>query len=197
MGQRLRPGVPSHDASATAGAIGAPTIARARAGDDDAIHALYVRYAGVVGRYVFTLLLDRDAADDVTQTTFLKLLTSLELYEERDATFEAWLLRIARNAAFDELRKRRGFLAYDEEQTSAPIRVDDHLVHAIRSVPGPERRILVLRHLVGLSTRETAEKLALSEQTVRDMEQRGRGFLRPLVGKPDSNPLRQRGARSR
>ena len=173
MGQRLRPGVPSHDASATAGGIGAPTIARARAGDDDAIHALYVRYAGVVGRYVFTLLLDRDAADDVTQTTFLKLLTSLELYEERDATFEAWLLRIARNAAFDELRKRRGFLAYDEEQTSAPIRVDDHLVHAIRSVPGPERRILVLRHLVGFD-RQDRLKSWHQQQTVRDMEQRGR-----------------------
>ena len=191
MGQSLRQDAGNREASAT---VVSATVERARAGDDNAIRALYVRYAGVVRCYVFRILRDRDAADDVTQTTFLKFLTNPRRYEQHDATFEAWLLRVARNAAYDELRKRRGVLDLDERQTPTPTRIDDQIVEALRGVPEPERRILVLRHLVGLSTRETGERLTMSDQTVRDLERRGQDSLGPLIDKSFSTPPYLRGA---
>ena len=188
MGRRL----PLVDAAADAAATDVTVtsaVARAREGDEQAMRWLYVRYAAAVRRCVHGLLRDADAADDVTQTTFLKLLTSLDLYEVRDATFEAWLLRVARNAAFDELRSRRGFATYDDGRASERETADDQLLEALQHVPGPERRVLVLRHFVGLTTREAAQELAVTERVVRDLECRGRDLLRPLLGRPTPSRL--------
>ena len=160
----------------------ASVVARARTGDPDAMRWLYARFAGVVRRYSASVLRDFDAAEDVTQTTFVRVLTNVEMYEPRGASFEAWLLAIARNAALDELRRRRPAVAMPDD-LAAPARgsVTDTLSEALEQLATPEAEVLLLRHLVGLSTREVADELDLSVRTVRDLEQRGRRSLGYLL----------------
>src|SRR5579863_10458818 len=82
-------------------------ITRAAQGDADALRDLYVRYADNVYSYVATILRDHHEAEDVTQQVFAKLMRAIARYEDRGAPFLSWLLRLARNAAIDQLRARR------------------------------------------------------------------------------------------
>src|ERR1700757_2293914 len=82
-------------------------VARAKEGDREAIRFLYVKYANNVYGYVRSILHDDHEAEDVTQQVFAKLMVALTRYEERGIPFFGWLLRLARNAAIDHLRRQR------------------------------------------------------------------------------------------
>src|SRR3954447_15349765 len=123
-------------------------VASAKHGDRQAVRWLYSRYAAAVRLYVGSLLRDSDAVEDVVQTTFLKVITRIDRYEAREVPFEAWLLRVARNAAFDELRRRR-------TRESRPIGDGDGVVveaeeitgelwEALGHLPAAWREVLVL-----------------------------------------------------
>src|SRR2546421_8491586 len=101
-GRFARPG--TEDA---AEALVRQAVARAKDGDAAAVRYLYVRYAGEVEAYVRAIVRDAHEAEDVVHNVFAKLVTSLASYEERNVPFAAWILRVARNAALDNLRQRR------------------------------------------------------------------------------------------
>src|SRR3954471_22296062 len=86
-------------------------IALAKAGEASGIEYLYNRYADNVFSYVQAILRDSYDAEDVTQQVFAKMLTAIVRYEPRAVPFSAWILRVARNAAIDHLRKDREVLS--------------------------------------------------------------------------------------
>src|SRR5215211_3945733 len=69
--------------------------------------ALYERTFPRVYAYVTALLRDRAAAEDVTAQAFERAYRKRSRYRPRRGTMEACLFGIARNAALDELRRRR------------------------------------------------------------------------------------------
>src|SRR5215204_4737052 len=72
-------------------------VALAKAGDQEALRFLYLRYADNVYGYVRGIVRDDHEAEDVTQHVFAKLMTILPKYERRSVPFAAWILRVARN----------------------------------------------------------------------------------------------------
>ena len=98
-------------------------IERAKEGDRDALRLLYVRYSDNVYGYVRSIVRDEKEAEDLTQHVFLKLITAICKYDDRGVPFSAWLLRLARNAALDHLRRRRAIPA--EEVYGADTYTDD------------------------------------------------------------------------
>jgi Sigma-70 region 2 len=85
----------------------AQAVARAKSGDMDAIHFLYLRYKDNIYGYVLSILRDAHEAEDATQTVFMKLISAIHNYEPRQVPFTAWILRVAHNVAVDSLRQRR------------------------------------------------------------------------------------------
>lgn len=81
--------------------------------DEAAFAELYRRYLRRVFRYLLTYTDSVDDAADLTQHVFLRVLETLDRYEERGLPFSAWLFRIARNAATDTYRRRRKTLPWD------------------------------------------------------------------------------------
>jgi len=81
-------------------------VRSAQAGDRDALGFLYARYADDIYGYVRSIVHDHHVAEDVTQQVFAKLMTVIGKYEPRGLPFFAWMLRVARNAAVDQLRKQ-------------------------------------------------------------------------------------------
>jgi RNA polymerase sigma factor (sigma-70 family) len=141
--------------------------------DSDSFAALYERTFPRVYAYVASLLRDRSAAEDVTAQAFERAYRKRSSYRARRGSREAWLFGIARNAALDELRrrKRRAKLELDPEDTAA-IGADDHAELALRrqavraaltTLEGRERDLLALKFSGGLSTAEIAAVLGVSE----------------------------------
>ena len=124
-------------------------IARAKEGDRDALRLLYVRYSENVYGYVRSIVRDEKEAEDLTQHVFLKLMSAICKYDDRGVPFSAWLLRLARNAALDHLRRRRAIPA--EEVYGADTQVDDDSLDRARSLRAaldtlPERAAQRRRH---------------------------------------------------
>jgi RNA polymerase sigma-70 factor, ECF subfamily len=179
---------------ADCGTLQAKAIASAKAGDVSALHFLYVRYADDVQGYVRSIVRDRHEAEDITQNVFAKLISAIARYEQREAPFAAWLLRIARNAALDHLRGRRQ-LPFAEVRTSDEgheqlgFERSQALVAALEGLPEDQREVLILRHLAGLTPVEIALRLGKSEAAVHGLHHRGRASLRAALSDLGAAPV--------
>jgi RNA polymerase sigma-70 factor (ECF subfamily) len=168
-------------------------IHRAKGGEGEGIHFLYVRFHDDVLRYVNSLVRDYHEAEDITHNVFAKLMTAITKYEERAVPFTAWIMRVARNAALDFLRARRPVptetvrIAEEAEADSGLDRGID-LREAFEDLPVDQREVLVLRHVVGLSPMEIAGTLAKTESSVHGLHHRGRRALRGALESRDAAP---------
>ena len=168
-------------------------VARAKRGDRDAVRFLYVRYADNVYGYVRTIVRDHHDAEDVTQQVFAKLMTAISKYEPRGVPFVAWLLRMSHNVAIDAVRARRTtpaeeiFGGDDAICEEAPERA--RALHAaLASLPEDQRQVVVLRHVLGLSPVEIAERLGRTNSSVYGLHHRGRRALCAELERLDSTP---------
>ena len=73
-------------------------IAAAKRGEWDGIHYLYARHADDVFSHVLIIVRDHREAEDITQDTFVRLVSEITTYEERTMPFAAWITRVARHA---------------------------------------------------------------------------------------------------
>jgi RNA polymerase sigma-70 factor (ECF subfamily) len=154
-------------------------IARAQAGDMNALQFLYVRYADDVYGYVSSIVRNAHEAEDITQDVFVKLLPAIKKYEQRAVPFAGWLLRVARNAALDHLRSWRQ-IPCDEVRVSDPgheqVGSDRFrsLQAAFDRLPEEQREVMVLRHITGLTPGEIAEVLDKTESSIHGLHHRAR-----------------------
>jgi DNA-directed RNA polymerase specialized sigma24 family protein len=81
-------------------------VARAKEGDTDALHFLYVRFADDVCGYVDSIVPSLDESREITEKVFGALMTTIQKYEPREIPFAAWILRVSRKAALDHLVAR-------------------------------------------------------------------------------------------
>ena len=173
-------------------------IARAKGGDWDAIHYLYAVYADDLFAYVRSIVRDHHDAEDVTQNLFAKLPVAIRKYEERDAAFAAWIFRVARNAALDHIRARRQIPVEDlrvREQSDPLDELDrSHALRAaLEQLPDQQREVLVLRHFLGLTPGEIAERLGRSEGSIHGLHHRGRLALQARLREMGSAPVTPEG----
>jgi RNA polymerase sigma-70 factor, ECF subfamily len=160
-------------------------VAAARAGDRDAMQALYVSYAAGVQMYVGRIVPQRDA-EDVTQQVFAKLMTELDRYRPGEAAFAAWVLRVARNLAIDHLRRSRlvpcaDVVGREDAADDVARECAASLREALGRLTPDQRRVLVLRHLVGLSPDEIARHLGRTVRAVHCLHHRGRCAARTAL----------------
>lgn len=166
--------------------------ARAKAGDEEAIRYLYITYSSNVYGYVRSIIRDDHESEDVTQHVFAKLLTALSQYDDRGVPFFAWLLRLARNCAIDHLRVNRATpveSVYDPEATvSGDTDRSDAVRAALASLPDEQREVVVLRHVMGYTPIEIADRMGRSESSVHGLHHRGRRALRRELVQLNSAP---------
>ena len=169
-------------------------VAAAKRGDRGALGYLYSRYADCVFGFVASIVRDDDEAEDVTQHVFVKLMTKLDRYEERESPFVAWLLRVARNVAVDHLRQRRDIpcsdvLGPDARADDGDVQRSLSIREALGRMPAVQREVVVLRHVVGLTPGEIAERLNRSEASIHGLHHRGRGAIRGELENLDAGPV--------
>lgn len=174
-------------------------VARAKEGDRQALCFLYTTYAHNVYGYVRSIVRDAHEAEDVTQHVFAKLLTVIGKYDDRGVPFSAWLMRLARNLAIDHLRANRATPMETVIDPRRSVTVDFDRSEAVRvalaTLPDEQRRVVVLRHLVGLSPGEIANQMGRTESSVHSLHHRGRRALKRelerLGSTPCTRPTRQ------
>jgi RNA polymerase sigma-70 factor (ECF subfamily) len=169
-------------------------IAAAKAGEWDAVHYLYSRYADDVRGFVQSIVRNTHDAEDVTQDVFAKLIRAIQKYEEREVPFAAWILRVARNAALDHVRSRRQIpveevRVSDDGHEQISFEYSRAIKAALAELPEAQREVLVLRHIGGLSPNEIAERLGKTEASVQGLHHRGRAALKDSLREMEIAPV--------
>lgn len=186
---------------------------RAKAGELEAFEALTTRHEQRVYSTAMRLLRHEHDAQDVTQQTFLSALEHLDGFRE-EASFSTWLLRIAAHASLKIIRKRKGLPTVSLDEATEPSdqyesvphpefiadwkESPEHLVErrevrrlleeALAKLDEKHRMVFLLRDVDGLSIRETAEALGLSEANTKVRLLRARLQLRELLTRVLGDP---------
>jgi RNA polymerase sigma factor (sigma-70 family) len=145
----------------------------ATAGSWERFEALYRSSRADVFAYVATLVRDRAAAEDVTELAFERAYRRRRTFDRRRGEERAWLFGIARNAALDELRRRKRVASLVVDPASAEESAPDDgaevalrrtaLRTALEQLSSREREIVALKFHGGLSNGEIARVLGVSE----------------------------------
>lgn len=170
-----------------------------REGDRAEFARLVEQYSPMIYRLGLKMLNNPQDAEDILQETFIKAYKHINKFDGRSSV-STWLYRIATNEALMSLRKKRpDTVSFDvpsiyESEPQEPLQIIDwccmpeeeyltaegrlRLDQAAERLPESLRIVFVLRDIEGLSTRETAEVLNISETAVKTRLSRARLRLR-------------------
>ena len=181
-------------------------IRDANAGDPAAMERLLMRAQEVAWRFSLAVCGHADDAEDAMQEALIKTYRHAGQIRDPEA-FRPWLYRTVRNACLMNRRKRvhepARVESLDErrpgtDEPSGPDPADpgknpeqladnaglrERLRRALRTLPGPSRAIVFLREMEGLSTREVAAVMEISEDTVKTRLHRARVALQAELAK--------------
>ncbi len=151
----------------------------ARNGDAESFGALYERYYAAMTWLAYSILLDRDLAEDAAQQAFVTACENLT--DLRDVNrFSSWLARICRNEAHQLIRNRKRRTSCEQAnpgQTKMQNHDDnqsDRVKAAIDQLPPIYREIIILHYYSRMSYQEIAAVSGIAAQTVRSRLLRAR-----------------------
>jgi len=156
--------------------------------------ALYRDSAADVFSYAWSLLRDRAAAEDVTALAFERAYRRRASFDARRGSERGWLFGIARNAALDELRRRRRsaplFGELPDESARAPEEEAELAVRrttvrvALAALAPRDRELVALKFHGGLSNAELAAVLGTTESNAGTRVHRAVSKLREACHAP-------------
>lgn len=172
---------------------------RSQRGDPEAFNLLVLAYQGQVYNLCLRMLGAPQPAEDAAQEAFIAAYRAIARF--RRGSFRAWLLRIAANACYDELRRRRSRphvsletdagaerpaaepAAPDEplEERAQRLELARCLQEGLAALPPDQRLAVILRDVQGLAYEEVAEATGASLGTVKSRIARGRAALRDFL----------------
>lgn len=191
-------------------------VRRAKAGDLAAFESLATRHERRVYTVARRITGNDSDAEDVTQQTFLSAIEGLDNFRE-EAGFATWLHRIVTHAALKVIRKRKGLPTISLEAATEPQEGYDTVPHpeyiadwrespgelvgrhetgrlideALAELDDKHRVIFLLRDVEGLSVKETADALGISEANVKVRLLRSRLQLRERLTRALGDPARR------
>lgn len=148
-----------------------------KSGQEEQFLAWHDQFADAIFRHCFFRLSDRDKAKDATQETFIRFWKYLAEGNDIE-NVRAFLYKIANNLIIDEYRKKETFsLDQMQEETGFDRGYDvrgeietrdeyDRLLASMKVLPEEYREALVMRHVDGLSVKEIARIVGVSENVI-------------------------------
>lgn len=159
---------------------------------DNIITGIMKSYGTELSILAYSYVKDVEVSKDIIQNVFIKCYTHYHTFEKR-SSIKTWLYRITINQCKDYLKSqyiRRMFLqnstmkqaSYHTPETITIDKLDDEQVVAeIMSLSKKYREVLILRYIHELESREIAEVLSVSVETVKTRIRRGKNKLLPKL----------------
>jgi len=162
---------------------------------DQVVTELFTQYSTAICAYIYALIKDWQLAQELTQETYLKLYRTRSRLPEVENQ-RAWVYRIAHNLTINEVKRRRRFtwlpwrftddsLHTNSTESTDQINERADLEETLKLLPEPYRSPLLLYSSHGLSVREVADTLNLSESAVKVRLHRARKMFRELYRRED------------
>lgn len=162
-----------------------------QAGDERALEGLMDRHMTSIHKQAFYMLGEQMAAEDVTQTVFLKTWESAKDWQPGKAKLLTWMRRVTRNACLDILKKKAPIYTDTvpemEDDANSPFESlsqnqrSERVSTGLRQLPENQRAALTLSYYQGVSQREGAEIMEISESAYESLLVRARKALKIIL----------------
>lgn len=170
-------------------------IADLKKGSKEAFDEIYRRYAGRLLAYCVQYTKCREDAEEIVQDVFVALWNNRQAIRQEE-TLQSFLFTISKHRVINAYRSTLNSPVYEDYvdyQNKLSADEDYHRVEyeqyvrivkdAIRRLPSTQQRVITLSRFSQLSNKEIAERLSLSEQTVKNQLSIGLKTLRELLAK--------------
>lgn len=138
---------------------------------------LYRLYAEKIYRFIYFKTFHRETAEDVTSDVFMKALERIGQFDVSRGIFSAWMYRIARNAVIDHYRTSHPAEGIEDgwalpsstniERDAEAVIALEKVQDALRLLKPEQREIVTMRVWDGLSHKEIADILGMTESNVK------------------------------
>ncbi len=159
-------------------------------GDEKSLEILIKRYLKPIYSFVYKNVGNSDAAEDITQETFVKVWKNIKKFKA-EKKFSAWIFTIAKNSSIDFLRKKkaatlalkedflfeRGDFVNGIEQKNTIRKVHE----ALQELSPSYRAIILLKSESNLTFKEIAEELGEPLNTIKSRYRRAVFILKSLI----------------
>jgi len=176
-------------------------------GSEEAMKSLVEKYLKPIYNFTYQLTRDTGASEDITQDVFVKMWKNMDSFDS-EKRFSTWLYAIAKNTAYDHLKKKKS-LPFAAFENSAGINILENIedevslhseamlqkmdnakdVQALLAALSPQlKTILLLHHQQGFSLVEISEILGAPSNTIKSKYRRAIIFLKKI----SSNGVKKR-----
>jgi RNA polymerase sigma-70 factor (ECF subfamily) len=166
-------------------------MTRVAQGDQRAFRILMGRHMGLAIRVAQRVVGDAAEADDIGQEAFLRVWSRASSYDPSVARFTTWLYRVVLNLSLDRVRKPAHAPIDDatEVRSDGPeplaLMIENErrrmISMAVATLPERQRAAIVLFHMEGLSGRDAARSMNVTEKAFEALLVRGRSAIRRYV----------------
>lgn len=167
----------------------------AKEGDSDAYGQLYKLYFTPVFRYIYLRVRDKEKANDLTQTVFLKVFIALPNFKERNKSPLAYFFTVSRNTIIDYWRAKKEIKVDDFDsivkrtadnsaspQESYEQKENKVFIHRVlQDLTDIQQEVITLKFISGLSNKEIAELLGKTKEAVRQLQCRALRSLKIIL----------------
>lgn len=153
--------------------------------DRSKFELLYMEYRDVMYYVAFRILQNEHDAEDAVHQAFLKIAEKIEIVDGTICSrTQGYVMTIAENKAIDIYRYKQKHQTLELKEYDAGIVIEydgpNMITKCMARLPAKHRQVLLLKHYHGLSSKEVAKKLGLSEANVNKIDQRAKKRLRTL-----------------
>jgi len=161
-------------------------------GNKELFAILVDKYKKQIVVYIFSLVKDREEANDLAQETFIRVYKNLWKYNQQ-YKFSTWIYQIAKNLSLDYLKKKRPTLVSEEyidavedkrgspEQSTLNKEMQQELLKAVNQLAPQLRETLVSYHINNLSYKEISETRKISVSKVKNQLFQARKKLKEMM----------------
>lgn len=179
----------------------AQLISKYISGNENSLSVLIDRHQSRIYGFIFSKIQDRDAAEDIFQDTFIKVIQTLKrgLYNEQ-GKFLPWVMRIAHNLVIDHFRKNNRMPKYNGrgdfdvfsvisdgnlniESKIVESQIASHVRILLEELPEDQKTVIKMRIYQDMSFKEISENTGVSINTALGRMRYGLINLRKIIDK--------------
>ena len=170
---------------------------RLRHGDAKAFHELYLYFAPILYRYVYSLLHSKEDTEDILHNVFCKIWEMRNTLKD-NTNFEAFLVTVSKNSAYNLFKSKYYSMVLKESMMNNDIGNSNNCINGendiieqdltsylgkvISNLPPRRKEIFILNRFKGLTYKEIANMLQISENTVDTQMRKALAYIKENLG---------------
>lgn len=147
-------------------------IERLKEKDEKTFEIIYNKYVNLIYYIAFSIVKNKEDAEEVVQDTFLNMYNAIDRYNEK-SKFKQWLMQIARNLSYNKVSRNKEKYTIKDDEYINSVKANSEEVDLLLSIKGildlESSHIVILRIVYNFSFKEIAKECNMTVNKVQGL----------------------------